>query len=131
MIGPETMNTPPLIEDEISALIAMSPGGAVKVKTTIRKGKHAGDDMKEMTVRLRTDKDVENEEKEGHEGEHEKRPRRMAKTSTYLSNLLLHTMRKLVEPKTKTDRRQRGPHPKTKAKKKKLLNPPPTASYPN
>ena len=130
MIGQETMNTPALIEDEIGDLIVMSPDDVMKAKTNIERGRDAGDDTRRMKMRLRIDKDVENDEKEGHVGEHEKRLRRMARTSIYPSNHLLHTMRNLVNPKTKIDFHPRGPHPKTKtkAKKNKEPNPLTTAS---
>jgi hypothetical protein len=127
------MNTPPLIEDEIGDLIVMSPDDVMKAKTNVERGRDAGDDTRKMKMRLRIDDDVENDEREGHGGEHEKRPKRMAKKSTYRSNHLLHMTRKLVNPKTKikTDRHPREPPPKTKVKKNKETNPTPTASYRN
>jgi hypothetical protein len=127
------MNTPPLIEDEIGDLIVMSLADVMKTKKNVERGRDAGEDMRGMTARLRTDNDVENDEKEGHVGEHEKRPRRMAKKSMYPSNHLLHTTRNLANPKTKTktDRLPRGPHHKTKAKRNKEPNPLTTASCPN
>jgi hypothetical protein len=135
VIGPETMNTPPLIEDETGDLIVMSPDDVMKTKTNVERGRDAGDDTRRMQMRLRIDNDVENEEREGHVGEHEKRQRRMAKKSIYRSYHLLRMTRNLVNPKIKTDRHPRGPHPKTKtktkAKKNKEPHPPTTASCPN
>jgi hypothetical protein len=129
VIGPETMNTPPLIADEIGDLIVMSPDDVMKAKMNVERGRDAGEDMRRMKVRLRIDDDVENDEREGHVGEHEKRPRRTAKKSIHPSNHLLHMTRNLVNPKTKIDRHPRGLHPKIKVKRKKLINPTMTASY--
>lgn len=132
MIGPETMNTPRPIGDEIGDLIVMSPDDVMKAKKNVERGRDAGDDTRRMKMRLRIDNDDENDEREGHVGEHEKRQRRVAKKSIYRSNHLLHMTRNLVNPKTKTkiDLHPRGPHPKTKtkAKKNKEPNPLTTAS---
>jgi hypothetical protein len=119
------MNTPRPIGDERGDLIVMSRDDVMKMKMNVERGTDAGDDTRRMKMRLRIDNDVENDEKEGHVGEHEKRPRRMAKTSIYRSNHLLHMMRSLVNPKTKIDRHPRGPHPKTKTKAKKNKEPNP------
>jgi hypothetical protein len=133
VIERNTMNTPALIEDETGELIAMIPDDVMKTKTNVERGRDAGDDTRRMKVRLRTDNDVENDEKEGHGGGHEKRLKRMAKKSISLSNHPLHTTRNLANPKTKTktDRLPRGPHHKTKAKRNKEPNPLTTASCPN
>ena len=131
MIGPETMNTPAVTGDEEGASIVMSPDDIVKTKMTIERGRDAGDDTSGMKARPRIDNDVENEEREGHADEHAKKPRRMARTSMYRSNHLLHTMISLAKTKTKID-----PHPrelplKTKVKKNKEPNPLTTASCPD
>jgi len=115
----------------MGASIVMSPDVAMQTKMNIERGRDAGDDTRGMKARLSIDEDVENEEREGLADEHVKKPRRMARTSMYRSNHLLHTTISLVKTKTKTDPRPKELPLKIKAKKNKVPNPLTTANCPD